>query len=71
MTPLFRFAVGSVLVAETAVFFCLHTVRMVFLLFCGVVIALLAILASKGDFGAHEYPSFHIKKTPLGCPKAY
>jgi len=44
------FSVISVFVTETAELFYFHTIRVVLFLFSGVVIALLAHIASQSDF---------------------
>jgi len=53
--------VGSVLIAEFAVLFCFHAVRVVLFFFHRVVVSLLAICAGQGDFCTHVYPSLSFK----------
>jgi hypothetical protein len=54
--------VSGVLPAKAAIFAQLKPIRGVFLVFHGVVIALLAFLAGKGDFDAH---GMHLQKYRL------
>jgi len=58
IAPLFRFTMGRVLIAETAVLLGFHPVWVVFLFLHSIVVALLAILAGQGNFCTHVYPSF-------------
>jgi len=54
---LFRFAVGGMFIAKTAVFFYFHAVWVVLFFLGCVVVALLAVLASQSNFGTHLCPS--------------
>jgi len=69
--PLFCFTVRRMFIAKFAIFFCFHTVWMIFLFFHGIVVTLLAVLASQGNFGTHNYSYLahcSVKnKTPQGC----
>lgn len=53
MTPLFRFFVGGMFLAEFAILFQFDSFSCIFLIFVGPVVAILAFLAGQGNFDAH------------------